>query len=238
MIVPSKNILIVDDETKILEIAAGFLKSRGYTAFCAESGRMALEIFARENISLLILDLMLPDISGWDVCRSIRKKSRVPIIMLTARVEEDDKVMGLELGADDYITKPFSLKELQARVEAVLRRASGELLPLVPQSSFGGGDLLIDFGRGEVRKKGRLAALTPSEFKILSTLAKHPGKVFTRNQLIELALGDNFDGFDRAVDSHIKNLRLKIEDNPRTPVYVLTAHGFGYRFGGDRGDRQ
>ena len=229
----NKNILIVDDETKILEIIAGFLQSRGYTVFCAESGRRAIEIFARESIALIVLDLMLPDISGWEVCRAIRKKSRVPIIMLTARVEEDDKVTGLELGADDYITKPFSLKELLARVEAVARRASGELLPLVAKNSFGGGDLVIDFAQGGVHKKGRPAGLTPSEFKILATLAKHPGRVFTRNQLIELALGDNFDGFDRAVDSHVKNLRLKIEDNPKAPVYVLTAHGTGYRFGGD-----
>ncbi|MDR3347990.1 MAG: response regulator transcription factor [Acidaminococcales bacterium] len=232
MAVSHKNILIVDDETKILEVAADFLQSRGYGAFCAESGSRALEIFAREEIALIILDIMLPDISGWEVCRAVRKKSRVPIIMLTARVEEDDKVMGLELGADDYITKPFGLKELLARVEAVTRRASGELLPLVAKNSFGGGDLVIDFAQGGAYKKGRPAGLTPSEFKILAALAKHPGRVFTRNQLIELALGDNFDGFDRAVDSHVKNLRLKIEDNPKTPVYVLTAHGTGYRFGG------
>jgi DNA-binding response OmpR family regulator len=229
----NKKILIVDDEAIILEVTARFLQHCGYTVFCAENGAQALAVFAKESVSLVILDLMLPDISGWEVCRALRAKSRVPIIMLTARIEEDDKVAGLALGADDYVTKPFSLKELLARVQAVLRRAGGEIVPPAAKNSFGGGDLVIDFERGDVEKKGRSTALTPSEFKILSVLVKHPGKIFTRNELIELALGDNFDGFDRAIDSHIKNLRGKIEDNPKTPVYILTVYGLGYRFGGD-----
>ncbi|MDR3238630.1 MAG: response regulator transcription factor [Clostridiales bacterium] len=228
----NKNILVVDDEPKILEVAVSFMESRGFHVFSAENGQKAMEIFGRENIALVILDLMLPDISGEDVCREIRKKSRVPVIMLTAKAEENNIVEGLELGADDYITKPFGLKELYARVEAVLRRTEKDLTPLTARSSWRGGDLAVDFSAGEVRKKGNSVALTPTESKILAALIKYPGKIFTREELITLALGDEFDGYDRAVDFHIKNIRQKIEDDPRNPVYVLTVHGQGYRFGG------
>jgi DNA-binding response OmpR family regulator len=227
----NKNILVVDDEVKILEVIASFLSSRGFGVFTAEDGRQALRVFERENIALIILDLMLPDISGEELCRRIRRVSRVPIIMLTAKMEEADMLKGLEIGADDYMTKPFSLKELHARTEAVLRRVSDELFPLLPKNSFNDGDLITDFERNEIFKNGKLVALTPSELKILSALIRHPGRVFNREELIELALED-FDGFDRIIDSHIKNLRHKIEDNPRQPVYVLTVHGMGYKFGG------
>lgn len=226
------NILAVDDEPKILEVLVSFMESKGFKVFSAENGRQALEVFDRENISLVILDLMLPDISGEEICRTIRKKSRVPIIMLTAKVEENDMLAGLEIGADDYMTKPFSLKLLHARVEAVLRRSADDLVPLVRKNSFRDGDLTVDFDKNIIRKKQEEVLLTPSEMKILSALVKYPGRVFTRSELIDIALGSEFDGYERAVDNHIKNLRQKIEDDSRNPFYVLTIHGIGYKFGG------
>jgi DNA-binding response OmpR family regulator len=233
MLSRSRNILVVDDEPKILEVVASFLENRGFCVFPAETGRRALELFDAKNIALVLLDLMLPDISGEDVCRIIRKKSRVPIIMLTAKAEETDLLGGLGLGADDYVTKPFSLKELHARAEAVLRRTEKDLLPLAVRNSFYDGDLVVDFEKNLLRKKGVAVTLTPSELKILSALVKYPGKVFTRNELIALALGEEFEGYDRAIDSHVKNLRQKIEDDPKNPAYVLTVHGLGYKFGGE-----
>jgi DNA-binding response OmpR family regulator len=232
MAAKQKNILAADDEPKILEVVAAFMESRGFRVFTAETGGRALAVFDRENIALVLLDLMLPDIKGEDVCRAIRKKSRVPVIMLTAKIEEESLLEGLELGADDYIRKPFSLKELGARADAALRRAADDLTPLAAKNSFRDGDLTVDFEKNLIRKKERPVSLTPSEAKILAALIKYPGKVFTRAELIEIALGDEFDGYDRAVDSHVKNLRQKIEDDSKNPDYVLTVHGIGYRFGG------
>jgi DNA-binding response OmpR family regulator len=210
-----------------------FLESKGFAVFPAEDGRQALDIFGRENISLVILDLMLPDMAGEEICRTIRKKSRVPIIMLTAKVEESDMLEGLQIGADDYITKPFSLKVLHARAQAVLRRTADDLIPLTRKHTFRGGDLIVDFEANSVRKNHLEVLLTPSEMRILAALIKYPGKVFTRDELIDVALGSEFDGYERAVDNHIKNLRQKIEDDSRNPCYVLTVHGLGYKFGGD-----
>lgn len=232
MVKNSRNVLVVDDEPKILEVVCLLLESKGFHAIPAENGRKALEIFETENISLIILDLMMPDISGEEVCRTVRRKSRVPIIMLTAKVEENSVVEGLGLGADDYVIKPFGLKELYARVEAVLRRAESDLVPLTKRNSWRDGDLAVDFEKNEVRKKGVVLTLTPSELKILSVLIKYPGKVFTREELIESALDKGFAGYDRAIDSHIKNIRKKLEDDPKNPVYVLTIPGLGYKFGG------
>ena len=229
----SRNILAVDDEPMILEVVTSLLESKGFHVFPAESGKRALEIFDAENIALVILDLMLPDISGEDVCKAIRKKSRVPILMLTAKSEEDDLLEGLGLGADDYITKPFSLKELSARVDAVLRRSHADLVPLAVRNSYRNGNLIVDFEKNMFLKAGKAVSLTPNERKILLALMKYPGKVFTREELIEIALGNEFEGFDRAVDSHVKNLRQKIEDDPKRPVYVLTVHRLGYKFGGE-----
>lgn len=226
------NILAVDDEAKILEVLVSFLESKGFRVFSAMNGQQALEIFDRENISLVILDLMLPDMSGEEICRKIRKKSRVPIVMLTAKVEENDVLEGLRIGADDYVTKPFSLKVLFARVEAVLRRTADDLIPLARKNSFRDGDLTVDFEGGVVKKRGQEIPLTPSEMKILAALVKYPGKVFTRDELIRIALGSEFDGYERTVDNHIKNLRQKIEEDSRNPCYVLTVHGLGYKFGG------
>ena len=228
-----KSILVVDDEPKILEVISALLTSKGFRVFSAENGEGALDIFHHQNITLVILDLMMPGLSGEAVCEQIRKKSRVPIIMLTAKVEEEDVVKGLGLGADDYITKPFGLKELYARVEALLRRSGDDLVPLTVRNSWNNGDLVIDFEQSELLKKGAVVVLTPSEMKILSALIKYPGRVFNREALISIALGEDFDGYDRAIDSHIKNIRQKIEDDPKSPVYIITVHGLGYKFGGD-----
>jgi DNA-binding response OmpR family regulator len=227
-----KNILIVDDEPKILKVVASYLESRGFGVFTAENGARALAVFDAENISLVLLDLMLPDIPGEEVIAAIRRSSRAPVIMLTAKSDEDSILTGFSLGADDYITKPFGLKELYARVEAVLRRTADDLVPLTLKNSFGNGDLTVDFGSNSIKKAGRPVSLTPSELRLLATLIKYPGRVFSRGELIDAAFGEDFDGYDRAVDSHVKNLRQKIEDDPRNPRYVLTVHGLGYRFGG------
>jgi len=226
------KILVVDDEAKIVEVVKSYLENRGYTVVEAYSGREAMEKFFLEKPALIILDLMLPDISGEELCREIRKKSRVPIIMLTARAAEEDILNGLETGADDYVTKPFSPRQLVARVEAVLRRTASDPVPLAGILSYNGHDLVIDPLSYEVMKKGKIISLTPSEYKILITLARYPDKTFTREELINIALGEDFVGYERTVDSHIKNLRHKIEDDPRNPRYILTVHGIGYRFGG------
>jgi DNA-binding response OmpR family regulator len=228
----AKKILAVDDEPKILEVVASLFESKGYKVLTAENGRQALEVFGKHNISLVLLDLMLPDISGEEVCAIIRKKSRVPILMLTAKSEEASHLNGLGIGADDYITKPFSLKVLAAHAEAVLRRASDDLVPLTVKNSWRDGDLVVDFEKNTVVKKGVALSLTPSEHRILSALIKNPGKVFSREELIELVFGDAFDGIDRAIDNHVKNLRQKIEDDTKNPVYLLTMRGMGYKFGG------
>ena len=227
-----KTILVVDDEPKIVEVITSLLESKGYAVLQADSGKRALELFEKENISFILLDLMLPDISGEEVCRQVRRVSRVPIIMVTAKVEEEMLLEGLEIGADDYITKPFSLKELLARIEVVLRRSSGEPIPLFTKMSYNEDDLIVDISKDLILKKQKVVNLTPTERNILTVLLKYPGRVFTREELITFALGSEFEGYDRVVDSHIKNLRQKIEDNPRSPLYILTVHGKGYKFNG------
>lgn len=229
----AQTVLVVDDETMIREAVSSYLIKQGCQVFSADSGRKALEIFEREAVTFVILDLMLPDMSGEEICEAIRKKSRVPMIMLTAKAQEDDVLNGLQIGADDYMTKPFSLKELYARMNVILRRASDDLKPLAEKYSWNDNDLIMDFEHREVHKKGELLALTPSEWKILSALIRHPKKVYTRNELIELVFAPDFDGYERVIDTHIKNLRKKVEDDPKKPVYVKTIHGLGYKFGGD-----
>ncbi|MDR1067910.1 MAG: response regulator transcription factor [Clostridiales Family XIII bacterium] len=233
MLKSNKNILVVDGDPNSIEMVRLLFEGRGFRVFPAENGVAALDIFGRENIALVLLDLTLPGMSGEDVCIAIRKKSRVPIIILTAKAAEDDVVGGLALGADDYVIKPFRSKELFARVEAVLRRTQNDIIPLTARNSWRDGDLAIDFDKEEVRKRGDVVTLTPSELKILCTLIKYPGKVFTREELIELALGADFNGYDRVIDSHVKNIRKKLEDEPRRPAYVLTIPGLGYKFGGE-----
>lgn len=230
---PAKTILVVDDEAMIREAVSSYLEHKGYRTVAAKSGSEALAIFEREPIHFVILDLMLPDVSGEEVCVQLRKRSRVPILMLTAKAAESDLLHGLRIGADDYLTKPFSLKELHARLEVILRRSRDDLTPLVEKFSWNNGDLCVDYVRQEVRKQGRAVSLTPNEWKILVTLTKSPQRVFTREELIFHAFGADFDGYDRVIDTHIKNLRKKIEDEPRDPVYVRTVRGAGYQFGGD-----
>lgn len=225
----AKRILVVDDEAKIVDVVKSYLEKAGYPVLTAQNGREACEKFEKEDPALIILDWMLPDISGEEVCRVIREKSNVPVIMLTARAEEENILEGFHFGADDYVTKPFSPRQLVARVEAVLRRSDGGTSSVL---IFRGGELAIDLEGVEVRKDGRPVGLTPNEFKILSALAQHPKKVFTREELITSAMGDDFEGFDRIIDSHIKNIRQKIETDTKNPRYILTVHGLGYKFGG------
>jgi DNA-binding response OmpR family regulator len=229
---PARNVLVVDDEAKIVDVVSSYLERDGFTPFRAESGSRALELFEQVRPCLVVLDLMLPDVNGEEVCRRLRARSRVPIIMLTAKAEDACAVKGLRLGADDYVTKPFSPRQLMARVDAVLRRAAGEAAALAQELTFGNQDLCIDPRRGEVRKNGQAVSLTPSEFRLLRTLAANPGRVFSRGELIDLALGRDFDGYDRTIDAHVKNLRQKIETDPRRPRYIRTVHGVGYRFQG------
>lgn len=227
------KILVVEDEDKILTVVKSFLESKGFTVLTATDGKKAIEVFERENISLILLDLMLPELPGEEVCQIIRRKSKVPIIMLTAKSEESDLLRGLGIGADDYITKPFSLKALYARIEAVLRRSADDLPVMNGMKSFRDGELVIDYDYRIVTRNSIEVRLTPNEYKILTTLAKYPNKVFTREELIASALGEEFEGYDRAIDSHIKNLRQKIESDPKEPVYIKTIHGVGYKFGGE-----
>ena len=228
-----RKILIVDDEMKIVEVVKSYLENSGYSVYEAYNGKEALDKFEKENPNLVILDLMLPDITGEEICKALRKKSRVPIIMLTAKVEEEDVLKGLNIGADDYVTKPFSPRELAARVETVLRRASDALVPLSSLISFNNGELVIDTLKYEVKRYGEKINLTPNEYKLLLTMVKYPDKTFTREELISTALGEDFNGYDRTIDTHIKNIRQKIEPDPKNPKYILTIHGIGYRFGGE-----
>lgn len=227
------KILIVEDEEKIVEVLTSFLQSRGFAVISRKDGLQALKVLAEEDISLVILDLMLPGMSGEEICVELRKRFRVPVIMLTAKVAESDLVEGLKVGADDYVTKPLSLKELMARIEAVLRRAKDRTAALFEKSRFNGGDLEIDLSMRSIRKKGNEVKLTPIEYSILEAMMRHPRKVFTRDELIEMAFTPDFDGYDRVVDTHIKNIRQKIEDDPGKPKYIVTMHGIGYRFEGE-----
>jgi len=225
-----EKILIVDDDRHIVDIVRAYLEKDGYRVVAAYDGREALEVAAKERPALLILDLMLPELSGWDVMRSLRQTSQVPVIMLTARDDPTDKVVGLELGGDDYVVKPFDPKELLARVRAVLRRTQ----PAGPRAPISVGQLVIDAGRREVWVGEKRVDLTATEFAILLVLARHPGMVYTRLQLLEEVQGEAYAGYERAIDSHIKNLRRKLEPDPQQPRYVVTLHGVGYRLeGGD-----
>jgi DNA-binding response OmpR family regulator len=227
------KILIVDDEENILEIVEAYLVAKNYQVFRAMDGEEALRKAETIRPDLIVLDLMLPDISGLEVCRRIRKSSSVPVIMLTARTTEQDILSGLQIGADHYMTKPFSPKELVARVQTVLRRSHPE--PQEVKWSFEGGLLEIYPDNKQVFKKGVEVGLTPTEYSLLTLLASHPQQIFPRQQLLQVVKGLDFDGTDRVIDVHIKNLRQKIEDDDtRTPYYILTIYGEGYRFGGQK----
>jgi len=265
----------VDDEPKILNVVSAYLEKEGYQVFTASNGKEALELAERKSPDLIILDLRLPDIAGEEVCQRIRQKRDTPILMLTAKVEEEDKIRGLAIGADDYLTKPFSPRELVARVKAILRRVKVEREPQRDIISFDNGRLRIDISKHEVLINGKPLSLTPNEFRLLIALARYPGRVYTRSELINkvqgyeyegngkplsltpnefrllIALarypgrvytrselinkvqGYEYEGYDRTIDAHVKNLRQKIEEDPKNPRYILTVFGVGYKFGGE-----
>ncbi len=222
-----KTVLVVDDEPKIVQLARDYLERAGYSVLAAHDGKTAMASIRAEKPDLIILDLGLPEMDGLDVTRALRKDSNVPIIMLTARAEETDKLVGLELGADDYITKPFSPKELVARVRAVLRREENAG---TGAETIHAADLTLDVPRMRVTVADRVVELTSTEFQLLATLARQPGRIFTRAQLLDAVRGIAFESYERAIDAHIKNIRRKIEPNPREPRYLLTVYGVGYKF--------
>jgi len=225
------RILVVDDDKEIVRLVRSYLEKAGYSIMTAYDGETALHTLRRERPDLLILDLMLPDRDGWDLTRLIRADKsleEIPIIMLTARVEDSDKIVGLEIGADDYITKPFNPREVVARVRALLRRSqrgTGGNSPQILQA----GNLILDIGRRELMINGKPIELTPSEFELLQLLMESPGYAFTRDELLEKALGYSYEGMGRTLDSHIKNLRRKIEPDPKKPTYIQTIYGVGYK---------
>jgi two-component system, OmpR family, response regulator RegX3 len=228
MAAETRRILLVEDEKSIRSAVAAYLEREGYWVTPVEDGQAAIDEFDKHKFDVVVLDLMLPKVSGEEVCRRIRNASDVPIIMLTAKGEEEDRIAGLELGADDYLVKPFSPRELVARVRALLRRAHVESEPQRDRLEFG--DLEIDITGHKAFLRGKEIELTASEFKLLTTLARYPGRVYSRMELVEKVLGYDFEGYERTIDSHVKNLRAKLEDDPREPTFIYTVHGVGYRF--------
>ena len=225
----NKKIVVIDDEASVQDVVRGYLEKDGYLVYVAGNGKDGLAVAERTKPGLVVLDLMLPDVPGEEICREIRSRSDVPILMLTAKASEDERVDGLALGADDYLTKPFSPRELVARVRAILRRTQGSETPLVETLSFDGGALEIDTVQHEVHRDGELVELTPNEYKLLVTLARYPGRVYSRFELINHVQGYEFEGYERTIDAHVKNLRKKIECDPKHPRYVETVFGTGYR---------
>ncbi len=224
----NKKILLIEDEEKIRILVKKYMEQESFEVLTAESGYQAREFLKNNNPDLILLDLMLPEMNGLDLCREIRKTSRVPIIMLTAKTQETDKILGLEMGADDYITKPFSLAELSARIRAALRRS--DFGSLEKEESIIRGDLQINIERYQVKLNGKDIPLTATEFKILALLAQNPGRVYSRLQILNAALEESYGGYERSIDTHISNVRHKIEKNPAEPEYIKTVYGLGYKF--------
>lgn len=224
----NRKILVVDDDRKTVNLIKLYLEKDGYRVLAAHDGQQALELARQRRPDLIVLDLMLPQVDGLDVCRILRAESKVPIIMLTARTTEEDKLLGLDLGADDYVSKPFSPRELLARVRAVLRRV-GEDQDVGPPE-VRSGDLVVDLVRHEVRLRGETVDLTPKEFRLLEVLIREPGRAFSRLDLLDRVFGFDSEVLERTVDAHVMNLRKKLEPDPRKPTYVLTVYGVGYRF--------
>jgi DNA-binding response OmpR family regulator len=223
-----KSILVIEDEVKVSEVIKAYLEKEGYTVYCAVKGYEGLELFDKYDFKLVILDLMLPDITGEELCRMIREKSDVHIFMLTAKSSIEDRIQGLNLGADEYLIKPFSPRELTARVNALFRRFFAGNEHMLSSES---GELIIDKQKRVVILNGEEILLTPNEFDILYILASNNGKVFTREQLIEKTMGYDFEGFDRTIDVHIKNLRKKLKEDSKQPKFIITVFGVGYKFG-------
>jgi DNA-binding response OmpR family regulator len=236
MVASERRVLVVEDDLKTADIVRRYLERDGYQVITAPDGNAGLRAAQEFRPNLIVLDLLLPGISGTQLCQTLRRESPTPIIMLTALSTEEDKLKGLDLGADDYLTKPFSPRELVARVRAVLRRTldagTDPVQPMVDSDATVCGDLSLDLKRFSVSVRGQEVYLTPTEFKLLSTLMQEPGRVFSRGQLVEQALGYDYSGMDRTVDVHVLNLRRKIEPDPLHPKYVRTVYGVGYKFGG------
>ena len=225
-----ERILVADDDREIVRTVRAYLEESGYEVTSAHDGKTALDSFRNEKPDLVVLDIMMPEMNGLDVAKALRRESEVPIIMLTARVEEEDRLTGLDLGADDYITKPFSPRELAARVRAVLRRTSRDTLESGP-SEISYGAVSVNLRQRSVHVNDTWMQVTPTEFRLLATLVREPGRVFTREQIIDQAFGYDFEGFDRTVDAHISSLRRKLEAVPPNTRYIHTVYGVGYRFG-------
>ncbi|MFG6496581.1 response regulator transcription factor [Fictibacillus sp. UD] len=226
-----KTILIVEDEPKLSEVVSSYLKKEGFNTLEALNANDALKQIKNHSIDFVVLDLMLPDMSGEELCQRIRQKHTLPILMLTAKVKEEDRINGLALGADDYMAKPFSPRELVMRIKTILRRSgNGELL--AEQITYNGGELKIDASKQEVFVKGEPVNLTPNEYKLLLTFGRHPNRVFSREELVEKILGFDFEGDSRTIDQHVKNLRYKLEIDPKNPNYIVTVFGVGYKFTG------
>lgn len=225
-----KTILVADDEKNIVDVVKAYLEKEGYKVLTAYNGVEVLEIFNKENIDFIVLDLMMPKLSGEEVCKKIRLESSVPILMLTAKAEEKHRIYGLDIGADDYLVKPFSPKELVARVRAILRRteATGVKAEIL---DFANGDLIVDLNKMKVKKQNKIVELTATEYKILSLMAQNINKVFSREELVVKIFGYDYEGYDRTIDTHIKNIRYKIEDEDNK--YIRTVYGVGYKFIGD-----
>jgi DNA-binding response OmpR family regulator len=221
-------VLVVDDEPKILSMVKSYLEMNGYTALCAKTGKEGMAFFEGREVSLILLDLMLPDFSGEEFCKKIRRVSDVPIIMITAKIDEESIIHGLHIGADDYVTKPFSPRQLMARVRAALRRNSGTEKAGALLSCA---DLVVDTEKRMVSRNGEPIALTRDEYNILALLMSRRAKIFTREEILMAVKGDEYDGFDRSIDNHIKRLRARIGDDPKAPRYILTVYGMGYRLG-------
>jgi DNA-binding response OmpR family regulator len=226
----AKTILVVDDEKKIVTVLKGYLEQAGFRVVTAADGQMALTTFRHARPDLVVLDLMLPGIDGLDVCRTLRRESSVPIIMLTARAEEADRLIGLELGADDYVVKPFSPREVVLRVRAVLRRVEGEV---AASEVLQAGGITLDLAAHQATVAGRLMELTPMEFELLAVFVRSPGRTFTRTQLLQQIQDRPLEGFDRSIDVHVRNIRAKIEPDPKNPRYILTVYGVGYKLAED-----
>jgi len=222
-----KTVMVVDDEPKIVQLARDYLEHAGFAVVVAHDGKAALAAARREKPDLVVLDLGLPELDGLDVARTLRAESNVPIVMLTGRSEESDKLVGLEIGADDYVTKPFSPKELVARVRAVLRRTER---PRSDAEIVRVGEVTLDIPRMRTSVADRAVELTPTEFQLVATMAREPGRVFTRGQLLDAVHGVAFESYERAIDAHVKNIRHKLEPDPASPRYLLTVYGVGYRF--------
>jgi two-component system, OmpR family, alkaline phosphatase synthesis response regulator PhoP len=226
----AKTILVVDDERKIVTVLKGYLEQAGFLVVTAGDGQMALTTFRHARPDLVILDLMLPRIDGLDVCRILRRESAVPIIVLTARAEEADRLIGLELGADDYVVKPFSPREVVLRVRAILRRVEGEV---AASELLQAGDIALDLAAHRATVAGRAVELTPMEFELLAVLARSPGRTFARAQLLQQIQESPLEGFERTIDVHVRNLRAKIESDSKNPRYILTVYGVGYKLAGE-----